>query len=473
MYLMQLTGLPLIFVFLAAIALMIVAISKLKLHPFLAIMATAILLGLVAGIPFNDYTNTDGALVRGIAWVMGQGFSGIFTGIGIVILTGALIGAILEATGGAFKIADMVVKLLGKASPTLAMTIMGWIVSIPVFCDSGFVIINPVRKSIVKRTAASGIATGIGLGGGLYISHVLIPLTPGPLAASNELGLGDNLLLVIIISMIVSIPAVIACTLFASWCGKRDKSKEDLEISGDNTVQSYDQLVKSFGGLPNGFLSLAPILMPILFMALGSIAGFAGLEGTLYAILRFVGTPVIALIIGLLFAIVLLFSTKKMDKFNALTNETLKTMGPILFITAAGGVLGRVIQESDMVPFIRDNSDILQGLGLFFPFLVSAVIKTAQGSSTVAIITTAGIMMPIMGALGLDADVMRALTVMAIGAGAMAASHANDSYFWVVTNLSSMTPQQGYKNWTSMSVVLGLATMVGVTIVSLVWGFIG
>ncbi|MCL2350413.1 MAG: GntP family permease, partial [Defluviitaleaceae bacterium] len=192
----MLSGIGLILFFLVMIVVMILAISKLKLHPFLAIMGVAIVLAFVAegaGGQFLNLTETVtnantglqevSATSRGtIIGSIGVGFSAIFSSIGIVIIFGALIGGILEATGGAFKIADMIVRLLGKASPTLAMLLMGWVISIPVFCDSGFVIANPVRKSIVKRTKASGIATGIALGAGLYTSHVLIPLTPGPLA---------------------------------------------------------------------------------------------------------------------------------------------------------------------------------------------------------------------------------------------------------------------------------------------------
>jgi GntP family gluconate:H+ symporter len=464
------TGWALIIVFFLAIVLMIVAISRWKVHPFLAIMGVSVILGLLAGIPIVNRTDADGEVITGIAGIIGQGFSAIFSGIGIVIIFGALIGSFLEATGGAFKIADMVVKVLGKRSPTLSIVVMGWIVSIPVFCDSGFVILNPVRRSIVKRTGASGVATAVGLGAGLYTSHVLVPLTPGPLGAADILHLGDFLLLVMGVSVVVSIPGLIAAYLWAVWCGKRTQSKEDLEISKNETVKTYEELVKEFGGLPNGFLSIAPILVPILCMALGSIAStdVFGWTGLFRDTMVFIGTPVIALGIGLLFAILLLATSKKMEKFNNLTNETLKMLGPILFITGAGSVLGRVIAVSDMVPFISEHSGVLAGLGLFFPFLVSAIIKTAQGSSTVAMITTAGIMAPLMDTLGMGTPLMAALTVMAIGAGSMMASHANDSYFWVVSNLSEMTPEQGYKNWTSMTVVQGIAVMLGVFVFSLV-----
>jgi len=461
------TGIALIIAFLISIVVMVLAISKLKVHPFLAIMGVAVVLGLLAGIPLVNQVNEQGETVTGIAGIMGQGFSAIFTSIGLVIIFGGIIGSVLEATGGAFKIADIVVKVLGKASPALSMVIMGWIVSIPVFCDSGFVILNPVRKSLVKRTGTSAVATAVGLGGGLYISHVLVPLTPGPLAAAGELNFDDNLLMLMLVSIVVSIPVIIATYLWAKFVGKKSQSKEDLELASSETVQTYEELVESYGGLPNGLLSLAPILVPIICLAIGSITQVVEVTGVLGDIIRFIGTPVIALGFGVIFAAILLASTKKMSQFNTLTNDTLKALGPILFITGAGSVLGRVIAVSDMVPFISEHSEVLAGLGLFFPFLIAAIIKTAQGSSTVAIITTAGIMAPLMTSLGMDSNMMTALTVMAIGSGSMMASHANDSYFWVVNNLSNMTPEEGYKNWTTMSVVQGLASIITIFIISL------
>jgi len=184
------SGIGLIIAFVIAIIVMILAISKLKIHPFLSIMSVSLILGLVAGIPLVDVKKADGTVILGIANVIGTGFSSTFTSIGIVIILGALVGTILEATGAAFKLADMVIKLVGPKHPDLAMLIMGWVVSIPVFCDSGFVILNPIRKALVRRTRSSSVAMTVCLAAGLYASHVFIPPTPGPIAAANTLGLG-------------------------------------------------------------------------------------------------------------------------------------------------------------------------------------------------------------------------------------------------------------------------------------------
>ena len=447
------TGIPLIIAFVVAVVLMIVAISKWKVHPFLSIMGVSVLLALVAGIPLVKTGDTNG-----IADVIGAGFSGTFSSIGIVIILGALIGSILEQTGAALKLADMVVKL--------ALELMGWVVSIPVFCDSGFVILDPIRKALVKRTGSSSVAATVALSAGLYISHVFIPPTPGPIAAASTLGIGDNLLLVIGLGVLCSIFPLIAGLVYAKFIGKKVKSADEIAAS-EEVVKTYEELVAGYGKLPGGFNALAPIIIPVILMALGTIGKQVGVTGFALDLLSFLGTPIIALAVGTIFAIAQLAGAKKMGEFYKITNETLKTVGPILFVTAAGGVLGKVISSTSMVSYITENAGFLMSLGIFFPFLLAAILKTAQGSSTVAITTTAGIMAPLMGSLGLDTPALAALTVMAIGAGAMTVSHANDSYFWVVTNFGQMTPDQGYKTQTILTLVMGIASIIGIFIVSL------
>ena len=462
------TGLPLIIVFVLAIVVMIVAISKYKIHPFLSIMAVSLILALVAGIPLVDTANADGTTTSGIATVIGAGFSGTFSSIGIVIILGALVGSILEQTGAALKLADMVIKVVGKKNPELAIELMGWVVSIPVFCDSGFVILDPIRKALVKRTGTSSVAMTVALSAGLYISHVFIPPTPGPIAAANTLGIGDNLLLVMGLGVAASVFPLIAGLVYAKFIGKKVKSADEIIASGEVT-KTYEELVASYGKLPGGFNALAPIIVPIILMALGSISSMAGWTGFISELCTFLGKPVIALTVGTIFAIIQLATAKKMEKFYDITNETLKVTGPILFVTAAGGVLGKVISSSSLITYITDNAAVFGTIGIFFPFLLSAILKSAQGSSTVALTTTAGIVAPMLPALGLDTPIRAALTVMAIGAGAMTVSHANDSYFWVVTNFGDMTPEQGYKTQTVMTLVLGLSSMVGIFILSLIF----
>ncbi len=460
------TGIPFLLVFVVAIIVMILLISKFRLHPFLSIIGVSLALGVIGGIPLVDTVNANGDKVSGIATVIGQGFSGTFTSIGIVIILGALIGTLLEKTGAALKLSDMVVRLVGFKKPELAIELMGWVVSIPVFCDSGFVILDPIRKALARRTGSSSVTMTIALSMGLYTSHVFIPPTPGPIAAANTLGIGDQLLLVIGLGVLVSIPTLIGSYFFAKYIGKRVQSKEDQIIDGE-VAQTYEDLVASYGKLPSGFMSLAPIVIPILLMAMSNVASILKWTGGIRTFFGFFGTPIIALAVGVVFAIVLYLSRSNMDDLYQVTNETLKTVGPILFITAAGGVLGKVIASTSLVTFITDNSAVFENIGIFFPFLLAAILKSAQGSSTVAITTTAGILAPMLPALGFATPAQAALVVMAIGAGAMTVSHANDSYFWVVTNFGGMTPEQGYKTQTFGTLVSGLSAMVGIVLLSL------
>jgi len=461
------SGMALIVCFVISIILMIVMISKLKVHPFLALMSISLVLAIVAGIDLSK-----------IPAMIGVGFSGTFKSIGIVIIFGTIIGTVLEKTGAALKLADMVVKLVGQRRPELAMLIMGWVVGIPVFCDSGFVVLNSIREALYKKISASPVAMSVALSGGLYASHVFIPPTPGPIAAAGTLGLGGNLLLVIIMGTVVSVPVLVAVYFFSKSIAK-SVTISDKEADATITA-SYEELLKKFGTLPSGFLSIAPIIMPIIFMAVGSVVDVLAKQGMLDKaallpkIFLFLGNPIIALAIGVIFCVFLLAETKKMREFDHITNESLKIAGPILFITAAGGVLGNVITEAGFVNFIKENASTIKAIGIFFPFIISAVLKTAQGSSTVAIITTASIMgafsadNSLMHTLGFTSEISAALCVMAIASGAMCVSHANDSYFWVVTNFSKMTADQGYRTQTAMTFIMGVVGMISVYVLSLV-----
>lgn len=451
------TGVSLIIAFIVAIVAMILLISKCKVHPFLAILSISLMLALLAGIPLKQ-----------IPEVIGSGFAGTFTSIGIVIILGALIGAVLEKTGAAFKLADLVIRLVGHKHPELAMELMGWVVSVPVFCDSGFVILNPIRKALVRQTGASGVAMTMCLSCGLYIAHVFIPPTPGPLAAAQSLGLEDNLMLVIGLGVLCSVIPMIAGYFFARHIGRKVKSSDEKSFS-DETVKSYEELKAEYGRLPGALESIAPILVPILLIAIASFVSMMHAEGVLADILLFLGTPIMALSVGAVLAILQLFGAGKGQDFYELTNNTLKIVGPILFVTAAGSVLGKVIASSDLVNFITTQAKTYKAVGVFFPFLLAAVLKSAQGSSTVAITTTAGIVAPLLTALGFTSQVDVALVVVAIGAGAMTVSHANDSYFWVVTSFGELSPQDGYRTQTMMTLVIGLTAMLEVFILSLLF----
>lgn len=455
----MLNGIWVIVALLVAIIVMILMISRLKVHPFLSLMTVSIVLAILV-LPIKDVAST-----------INSGFGGTMTSIGLVIIFGALIGFMVEKTGAAIKIADMVIRLVGKKKPELALLIMGWIVSIPVFCDSGFVILNPIRKSLRAKTKKSSVAMTVCLSLGLYASHVFIPPTPGPIAAAAFVGLENNLLLVIGMGVLVSIFALVPAYFFAMYIGRKVKTSEDEEDNSDGIEKAYEDLKGEYGKLPNAWLSFAPILIPVIAMSLGTIANSLGWS----PIFNFIGAPVIALSIGVVFGVILLIVTKKMKDFDPMTNENLKIVGPILFITAAGGVLGKVIATAGVADYITGNADLFKTLGILFPFIIAAILKIAQGSSTVAITTTAAMMglftdaNSVMTAMGFTTPVAAALVVLAIGAGAMTVSHANDSYFWVVTNLGSMDPKQGYKTQTLGTLVQGIGAIIGILILSFIF----
>jgi GntP family gluconate:H+ symporter len=458
----MLTGIWLIIGLLVAIAVMIVMISKFKIHPFISILLVSLILA-VLSLPLADVPGTIAA-----------GFGGTMQGIGIVIILGALIGFIVEKTGAALVIAESVVKVVGKKHPELSMMIMGWIVSIPVFCDSGFIILDPIRKSLRKMAQKSAVGMALALSLGLYASHVFMPPTPGPIAAAASVGLGDNLLLVMGVGVIISIFALVPSYFYSMYIGKKVQVADDIEdaINPNVTQETFEILKKKYGKLPNAFLSFSPIVVPIIALALGT---FWKMLNVAFAakFFAFLGAPIIALSLGVVFGVILLIKTKKINDFYSIVNDNLKIVGPILFITAAGGVLGRVISAAGVVQFVTSNADAFKILGIIFPFMIAAILKISQGSSTVAIVTTAAMMglytdpASLMTALGFTTSISAALVVMAIGAGSMTVSHANDSYFWVVTNMTGMTPEQGYKVQTLGTLISGLGSLVGILIMSI------
>lgn len=447
------TGILFLITFVASILVMLLMISKWKVHPFLSIMITSLVLALLAGIPLPQ-----------IPKVIGDGFSLTFTSIGIVIILGALIGTILEKTGAALTLADVVIRMVGERRPGLALELMGWVVSIPIFCDSGFVILNPIRKALVKRTGASSVILTVCLSCGLYISHVFIPPTPGPIAAAQTMGIGENLLLVMGLGAAISVFPLTAGYFYARFIGSRLRSTDDTSSA---TVESYETLKTSYGKLPGVTASLAPLIVPILLMAFSSIASMLQWKGIVGDLCLFLGSPMIALAVGTLLAIVPLSQSRKSCNFFTMTNDTLRAVGPILFVTAAGSVLGRVIAASGLMEYITENAPIFETMGVLFPFFVAALFKSAQGSSTVAITTTAGLMAPLLPALGLVSPAEITLAVLAIGAGSMTVSHANDSYFWVVSRFGGLSVEDGYKAHTMATLIMGLASILGIFIISM------
>ena len=448
----------LVLILIGVIAFIVIATSKFKLHPFLTLILAAFIGAFAYGLPSGD-----------IAKTITTGFGNILGYIGLVIVLGTIIGIILEKSGAAITMADVVIKVLGKRFPTLTMSIIGYLVSIPVFCDSGFVILNSLKQSMANRMKVSSRSMSVALATGLYATHTFVPPTPGPIAAAGNLGLESNLGLVIGVGLFVAAIASLAGMLWANrFAGVEPDGEGAEELKAQ--AADFESLKQSYGTLPSPLKAFAPIFVPILLICLGSIANFPsaplGKEG-LFSLLVFLGQPVNALLIGLFLSLLLLKSDNKIAEFSERISQGLVAAAPIILITGAGGAFGAVLKATPIGDFLGSSLSAL-GVGIFMPFIVAAALKSAQGSSTVALVATSALVAPMLGDIGLGSEMGRVLTVMAIGAGAMTVSHANDSFFWVVTQFSRMSVKQAYKAQTMATLIQGVTSMLAVYVLSLV-----
>lgn len=433
-----------------AVIIMIVAISKFKQHPFVVMVLISIFVGLVCGMPADKV----------IATVKG-GFGGILSSIGIVIVAGTIIGTILEKTGAALVMANTILSVVGKARSVLTMSLTGYVTGIPVFCDSGFVILSPIARALAARSNTSLAVMGTALSSGLYATHCLVPPTPGPIAMAGTLN--ADLGMVIGVGLITSIPAMLAGLIYA----KKVAVNYDIPANPEFTVE---QLMEKYGKLPSVAHSFAPILLPILLIAGKSVADFPSQPlgaGALKTFVSFIGDPVIALLIGIFLAMTLIPGSESENKFEWMSQGVLNSAS-ILVITGAGGAFGAILKSLPLADAL--SSALLSlSIGVFLPFIISALLKTAMGASTVAMIVTSAMVAPMMPSLGFETEIGKALVIMAIGAGSMCVSHANDSYFWVVSQFSDMTTNVAYKCQTGVTFVEGIVTVVFVYIMSLVF----
>ena len=443
----------LLILLLLAVVFIIIATTKLNLHPFLALLIAAFGYGILSGKMSLEQ----------IVEAVNAGFGGTIGYIGIVILAGAVIGTFLEKSGGAYKLAESTLKLVGSKNVPLAMGIIGYIVSIPVFCDSAFVILCPLAKALSRKVKISLAASAIALSLGLYATHTMVPPTPGPVAAAGILG--ADLGLVILWGALVSIVALGAGWLFAI----KFAAKIYISPEGESSEQDLRELTAE---APSALKSVVPIFLPIVLIIARSIGDFPSHpfgQGDVAVVIGFLGQPVVALLVGVFFALLLPKKlTTEMLSASGWVGQAVVAAATIIIITGCGGAFGKVLQNSGIADVVKGYLGESAGLSIWLPFIIAAALKTAQGSSTVAIITTAGIVAPLLGTLGLESPTARALAVVAIGAGAMVVSHANDSYFWVVTGLSKMSVKQGYKLQTLGTLIEGCAAAVTLWIISLV-----
>jgi GntP family gluconate:H+ symporter len=344
------------------------------------------------------------------------------------------------------------------------MSVIGWFVSISVFADSGFVILSPLNKALSKRAKITLAAPAIALSLGLTATHCLVPPTPGPIAAAGILE--ANLGLVILFGIPVSFVSLFFGFLFAKKAGSKVKIDPNPEMSESDIADKIKDA-------PSPLKALIPIFLPIILIVLKSVSDFPTNplgEGALKVFFGFIGEPTIALLIGVLLAFTL---PKKQHEGiyseHGWIGKALRSAATIILITGAGGAFGKVLQNSGLADIIGNSLSGIK-LGIWLPFIIAATIKTAQGSSTVAIITTASIIAPLLSSLGFSSEIAKSLAVLSIGAGAMVVSHANDSFFWVVTQMSRMDIKTGYKLQSLGTFILGTFAVLTLWILSILIG---
>lgn len=433
-----------------AVAFIVLSTTRFNLHPFLALLFAAIFFGLFSGMPLEEVVNS----IR-------EGFGATLGSIGILIIAGTIIGVFLEKSGGAFALAEKVLKAIGDKHVPTAMAIIGYIVSIPVFSDSGFVILTPLNRALTKKAGLSLAGTAVALGLGLSVAHALVPPTPGPIAAAGilEADIGTVIGLAIPVSLFA---------LFFGWLwATRVASKVYID---PNPELQESELEARQRNAPSAGKSLLPIVLPLVLIILRSVAALPTHpfgEGAFTSIIMFIGDPIIALLIGVLIAFTLpkKFSSKMLAS-KGWVGQGLLDAAIIIMITGAGGAFGKVLQNSGIAMLIGDalgNANV----GIWLPFILAAGIKSAQGSSTVALITTASIVAPLMPTLGFETDMAKALIVLVIGAGSLVVSHANDSFFWIFTQMTDMKVNTGYRLHTTGTLILGVTAAFATWILSL------
>ncbi len=345
----------LVLILIALVAFIVLATTKLKLHPFLALLAAALLAGFGYQLPAAD-------IVKSIT----GGFGNILGYIGIVITLGTIIGVILERSGAAITMAETVIKLLGERFPTLTVSIIGYLVSIPVFCDSGYVILNSLKNALAARMKVSVVAMSVALATGLYATHTFVPPTPGPIAAAGNLGLESQLGLVILVGLFVAMVTALAGLFWASRFVNKDIPLVDTGVPSMD-AEDYQKMLDSYGTLPTAGKAFAPIFVPILLICLGTIVNLPSRplgDGAVLSVLMFLGQPVIALAVGLALACTLLTSDNKRVELEDYVSKGVLAAAPILLITGAGGAFGSVLSSTPLAEYLGDTLSSL-GIGLF------------------------------------------------------------------------------------------------------------
>jgi gluconate:H+ symporter, GntP family len=431
-----------LFCLLAGIGVIILLTAKYRVHAFFALVIACFLVGLGVQLPFPVILNS-----------MKGGFGHIMQSLGLIIVIGTTLGVLLEHAGCTRVMAAYILKKTGEKKAPLAMSITGFVVGLPVFCDSGYIVLSGLNQSLAKRTGISVVIMAVSLATGLYAVHCLIPPHPGVTTAAVTAAVDPGQLIAIGIG--VAIPGMIAGYLWARYAGKRTAY-----------VAAKEEHITPHTSTPSVLMSFLPVLVPILLIAINSILSLEkDPDDPIQKIVAVLGEPVIALSVGVLLVLISLRNATK-QAFSKLLQEGAEKAGGILVIIGAGGAFGAVLAATKIGTHFS-NALNLETMGIFFPFLLTFILKTAQGSSTVAIIASASIIEPLLPALGLDTDIGRLLAVLSMGAGSMMISHANDAYFWVIAKFSGLEMKPMLKVYSVATIWMGLVTLATVYILSL------
>tara|TARA_B100001057_G_scaffold401328_1_gene412784 strand:+ start:382 stop:1719 length:1338 start_codon:yes stop_codon:yes gene_type:complete len=431
-----------------AILWIVIGTSYTKWNPIVVLFTSALLLALLLGIaPFEALE------------LMSKGFGKIVQNIGLLILFGTLIGYALERSRATLSIAGGILNYLSILPLPYAVSCVGYLVSIPVFCDAAFVILAKLNETLSQQTKTPLVGLTVALSTGLFAPHVLIPPTPGPLAAASNLKL-ENLSLLMMVGGIVALILILVGGAYGNYLIKKNSTSGIRTATDMDWPEAEDQF-------PRFSFAILPIIVPIVLMGLGSLMPFLPKTIFGFSFLHFLTRPTIALGVGVLFAFGL-GKTKRIFFIKTTVVKGIKLATPILVITGMGGGLGSIIQTVPLQEFAQ-NITSFESLGIVIPFAIAALLKTAQGSSTVAIITASSIVFPLLPLLGLDSEMGKIWTIVAVGVGSMTVSHANDSYFWIVSQMSGMDVQTAYRTHTVGTLLQGLVGLVVVFMGHLIW----
>lgn len=432
---------------LIGLVILLLLIIVFKVQAMIAILIGAIMIGIIAGMPFENIVGS-----------VNEGIGNTLKGIALLVGLGSMFGAILEISGGAQTLAVTMVKKFGDKKAAWALGITGLVIAMPVFFDAGLIILIPLAFSLAKRTKRSSLFYVIPLLAGLAVGHAFIPPTPGPVLVASMLNV--DLGWVILVGIVCGVVAmVIAGPIFGTFCGKKYNVPVPEHVANQD---DYDESkLPSFGAV------VGIILIPLVLIIAKSVAGvIPALEGAM-PILSFFGEPFVALIIATVVAMIFLgfkrgYSKEELEK---IMTKSLEPTGMILLVTASGGVLRYMLQNSGLGDVIG-NAVASASLPLVVvAFIVAALVRISVGSATVAMTMSAGIMAAMPGVAALSPLYLACMTA-AIAGGATVCSHFNDSGFWLVKSLVGLDEKTTLKTWTIMETLVGFSGFVVALIIS-------